>query len=303
MKKTISILIVLIIIALTFAFCSGRLNNLEISHSDKSEAQITEDENEDGEYSDEDFRVEFPCSAYYTDYITPISDKKYNYAFVDVNESYLTIMPYESSEMIKDADEINDRVSKELYDGQPIYLDAKAFYEDIKDVGTCYNERNYLLITNQGYYFVIPTDGGMHKQYEVIARWSSSGEYQGLYNSYWCTFYLNYTYCGGYSLQGVLFKSRDGFPGHLTYENFTDNEAEQVDIDLSELANAFNISFEDEGFNSLDGEVFAEVINVEEDGAILSVTNRTHNGIKTVVGKASLTSKRFEVIDTISYNL
>lgn len=302
MKKAVLILLALILIVVTFASCSGIVKkNLRILPSDNSQAQITQDENEDSEYSDEDFRVKFPCSVYYTDYISPTFDKKYNYAFVDLNESYLTIMPYESSEMITDTDEINDQVSK--YDGQPIYLDAEAFYEDIESVSTCYNEGNGLIVTSQGYYLTINTDGGMNTQYEVIAKWSSSGEYQGVYNSYWCKFFSEYTYCGDYSLQGVLFKSNDGFPGHLRYENFTDNEAEDIDIDLSELANEFNISFEDEGFNSLEGEVFTEVIDVDEDGVVLSVTNRTNNGVKTVVGKASLTSRRFEVIETISYNL
>lgn len=301
MKKAVLILLALILIVVTFASCSGIMKNSGVLPSDNSQAQITQDENEHSEYSDEDFRVKFPCSVYYTDYISPTFDKKYNYAFVDVNESYLTIMPYESSEMITDTDEINDQVSK--YDRQPIYLDAEAFYEDIESVSTYYNEGNELMITNQGYYLTIITDGGMNKQYEVIAKWSSSGEYQGLYNSYWCKFFSEYTYCGDYSLQGVMSKSNDGFPGHLRYTNFTDNEADGIDIDLSELENEFNISFEDEGFNSLEGEVFTEVIDVDEDGVVLSVTNRTHNGVKTVVGKASLTSRRFEVIETISYNI
>ena len=51
------------------------------------------------------------------------------------------------------------------------------------------------------------------------------------------------------------------------------------------------------------GELSVDTIDSNEDEVVLSITNKTHNGIKTVIGKASLTNKRFKVIDTISYNL
>lgn len=313
MKKVLSV-ILLLIIAISLVACAKEENASETAPTVKSVAQTSTNEYEnDDKYSYSYTQIEFPLSVDYIDYVNPTYNESYKFAFLDVKDNYIKVIPHHFADLSFGTENITiNEIIAEYQDTLPQYfLETGTFYDDVSTIefmNESFIESSEFVATNTGYYLKLHFSASMQTCAYSVAKWSSSGKYQGLYRTGGNKFVDYYGYCGNYILEGFIKKTPAEkyilYFKDFTFENnFEYNEI--IVIDLKELEKEFDITLDngENGFCDIEGELSVETINSNEDEVVLSITNKTHNGIKTVIGKASLTNKRFEVIDTISYNL
>ena len=299
MKKVLSVLLLLIIL-ISMAACAkdDKVSAVE------NQGQVAADEYEDkDEISDVYIKVDFPLSVDYIDYINPTYNESYKFAFLDVNDNYIKVIPHHFTDLSFGTDNTNiNEIIAEYQNTLPQYLlETGTFYDDVSTIefmNKSFIESSEFTVTNDGYYLRLPFDAAMHTSAYAIAKWSSSGKYQGLYGTVSNKYADYYGYCGDYILEGYIKKTRSE-ENILFFKDFTcEHDEEIIVLDLKELEKEFGVtlSYGENGFRNIEGELSVDTI-------VLSITNKTHNRIKIVIGKASLSSKRFEVIDTISYNV
>lgn len=309
MKKVLSV-ILLLIIAVSLVACAKEENASETAPAVKSDEETTTNVYEnDNEYLDTYIQIEFPLSVDYIDYVNPTYNESYKFAFLDVNDNHIRVIPHHFTDLSFGTENITiNEIIAEYQDTLPQYfLETGTFYDDVSTIefmNKSFIESSEFTVTNDGYYLRLPFDAAMHTSAYAIAKWSSSGKYQGLYRTGGNKFVDYYGYCGNYILEGFI-KKTPAEEYILYFKDFTcDLDEEIIVIDLKELEKEFSITlgYGENGFCDIEGELSVETIDSNEDEVVLSITNKTHNGIKTVIGKASLTSKCFEVIDVISYS-
>lgn len=310
MKKVLSVLL-LFIIAISLVACAKEENTPAV---DEPQTTMNEYEYEDeDENSDVYIQAEFPLSVDYIDYVNPTYNESYKFAFLDVKDNYIKVIPHHFADLSFGSENKSiSEIIEEYQDNLPQYfLETGTFYYDVSKIefmNESFIESIEFVATNTGYYLKIHSYSSMQTCVYSVAKWSSSGKYQGLYRTGSNKFVDYYGYCGNYILEGFIKKTPAEeyilyFKDFTVENNYEYNEV--VVIDLKQLENEFDIILDnrENGFCDIEGELSVETINSNEDEVVLSITNKTHNGIKTVIGKASLTNKRFEVIDTISYNV
>ena len=306
MKKVLSVLLLLIIL-ISMVACAkdDKVSAVE------NQGQVAADEYEDkDEISDVYIKVDFPLSVDYIDYVNPTYNESYKFAFLDVNDNYIKVIPHHFTDLSFGSENKNiNEIIEEYQDTLPQYLlETGTFYDDVSTIefmNKSFIESSEFTVANDGYYLRLLFNASMHTYAYAIAKWSSSGKYQGLYRTGSNKYADYYGYCGNYILEGYI-KKTPAEEYILYFKDFTcEHDEEIIVLDLKELEKEFGItlSYGENGFRNIEGELSVDTIDSNEDEIVLSITNKTHNGIKIVIGKASLSSKRFEVIDTISYNV
>lgn len=310
MKKVLSV-ILLLIIAVSLVACAKEENASETAPAVKLDEETTTNVHEnDNEYLDTYIQIEFPLSVDYIDYVNPTYNESYEFAFLDVNDNHIRVIPHHFTDLSFGTENITiNEIIAEYQDTLPRYfLETGTFYDDVSTIefmNKSFIEASELTVTNDGYYLLLPFDAAMHTSAFAIAKWSSVGKYQGLYVTISNRYADFYGYCGDYILEGYINK----IPTEeyiLYFKDFSRERGEEIIVvDLKELEKEFNVTldYSKNGFHNIEGELSVETIDSDEDGIVLLIKNKTHNGEKIVIGKASLKNKRFEVIDTISYNL
>ena len=310
MKKVLSVILLLIIV-FSLVACAKEENVSKTVPTIKSEMQTSTNEYEnDNKYLDTYAQIRFPLSVDYIDYVNPTYNESYKFAFLDVNDNYIKVIPHDFTDLSFGTDNTNIKeIIAEYQNTLPQYLlETGKFYDDVSTIefmNKSFIESSEFTVTNDGYYLRLPFDTAMHTSAYAIAKWSSSGKYQGLYRTGSNKYADYYGYCGNYILEGYI-KKTPAEEYILYFKDFTcEHDEEIIVLDLKELEKEFNVTldYHENGFCDIEGELSVETITSDEDGVVLLIKNKTNDGVKIAIGKVSLTGKCFEIIDTLSYNL
>lgn len=306
MKKVLSVILLLIIVVSLVACAKN--DNVPAA---ENQGQVAANEYEDkDEISDVYIKVDFPLSVDYIDYVNPTYNESYKFAFLDVNDNYIKVIPHNFTDLSFGTDNTNIKeIIAEYQNTLPQYLlETGTFYDDVSTIefmNKSFIESSEFTVTSDGYYLRLPFDAAMHTSAYAIAKWSSSGKYQGLYRTGSNKYADYYGYCGNYILEGYI-KKTPAEEYILYFKDFTcEHDEEIIVLDLKELEKEFNVTldYHENGFCDIEGELSVETITSDEDGVVLLIKNKTNDGVKIAIGKVSLTGKCFEIIDTLSYNL